>query len=127
MGLKLSFELSDRDLLYFRESLQQSREAVRDAEESEIVDAVWHVLEEIRRNEPLPDFVAERLPRLDLLIQMLGAPGEAVEAIERLESLWTSEASGSVFGSSAWQRSYRPNATNGKDRRHFSRAIPRRW
>ena len=48
MGLKLSFELSDRDLLYFRESLRQSREAVRDAEETEIVDAVRHVLEEIR-------------------------------------------------------------------------------
>ena len=71
MGLKLSFELSDRDLLYFRESLRQSREAVRDAEETEIVDAVRHVLEEIRGNEPLPDFVAERLPQLDLLIQML--------------------------------------------------------
>ena len=71
MGLKLSFELSDRDLLYFRESLRLSREAVRDAEESEIVDAVRHVLEEIRGNEPLPDFVAERLPQLDLLIQML--------------------------------------------------------
>ena len=71
MGLKLSFELSDRDLLYFRESLRQSREAVRDAEETEIIDAVRHVLEEIRRNEPLPDFVAERLPQLDLLIQML--------------------------------------------------------
>ena len=37
----------------------------------EIVDAVRHVLEEIRDNEPLPDFVAERLPQLDLLIQML--------------------------------------------------------
>jgi uncharacterized membrane protein YkvA (DUF1232 family) len=71
MGLKLSFELSDRDLLYFREALRQSREAVRDAEETEIVDAVRHVLEEIRGNEPLPDFVAERLPQLDLLIQML--------------------------------------------------------
>ena len=71
MGLKLSFELSDRDLLYFREALRQSREAVRDAEETEIVDAVRHVLEEIRDNEPLPDFVAERLPQLDLLIEML--------------------------------------------------------
>ena len=70
MGLQLSFELSDRDLLYFRESLRQSREAVRDAEETEIVDAVRHVLEEIRGNEPLPDFVAERLPQLDLLIQI---------------------------------------------------------
>ena len=71
MGLKLSFELSDRDLQYFREALQQSRRAVRDAEEQEIVAAVLHVLEEIRSNEPLPDFVAERIPQLETLIQML--------------------------------------------------------
>ena len=71
MGLKLSFELSDRDLRYFRESLKLSREAVRDAEEQEIVDAVAHVLDEIRVNEPLPDFVAERIPQLETLIQML--------------------------------------------------------
>jgi len=71
MGLKLAFELSDRDLYYFREALKQSREAVRDAEEQEIVDAVQHVLEEIRGNEPLPDFVAERIPVLERLIQML--------------------------------------------------------
>lgn len=71
MGLKLSFELSDQDLGYFREALRRSREAVRDAEELEIIDAVRHVLEEIRRNEPLPDFVAERIPGLELLIQML--------------------------------------------------------
>ena len=71
MGLKLSFELSSRDLQYFREALQRSREAVRDAEDQEIVDAVQHVLEEIRGNEPLPDFVAERIPQLELLIQML--------------------------------------------------------
>jgi uncharacterized membrane protein YkvA (DUF1232 family) len=71
MGLKLSFELSDRDLHYFREALRQSREAVRDAEEQEIIDAVAHVLEEIRGNEPLPDFVAERIPQLETLIQML--------------------------------------------------------
>jgi uncharacterized membrane protein YkvA (DUF1232 family) len=71
MGLKLSFELSDRDLQYFRESLKQSREAVRDAEEQEIVDAVQHVLAEIRSNEPLPDFVGERIPVLELLIAML--------------------------------------------------------
>ena len=71
MGLKLAFELSDRDLHYFRSALEQSREAVRDAEEQEIVDAVQHVLEEIRGNEPLPDFVAERIPVLELLIQML--------------------------------------------------------
>jgi hypothetical protein len=71
MGLKLSFELSDSDLQYFRDALRQSRNAVRDAEESEIVDAIRDVLEEIRSNEPLPDFVARRIPEIESFIQML--------------------------------------------------------
>jgi len=71
MTLKISFELSDRDLNFFRKALQQSREAVRDAEESEIIDAVKEVLNEIRQNEPLPDFVAKRIPQLESFISML--------------------------------------------------------
>lgn len=71
MGLKLSFELTDRDLGYFRDALNQSRRAVRDAEEAEIIDAIRQVLDEIRANEPLPDFVAQRVPELQALLQML--------------------------------------------------------
>jgi len=71
MGMKLSFELSDRDLRYFRKALRQSREAVRDAEEQEIIDAIQHALDDIRSNEPLPDFVAQRIPALELLVEML--------------------------------------------------------
>jgi hypothetical protein len=71
MPLKISFELSDRDLDFFRKALKQSREAVRDAEESEIIDAVKDVLNEIRQNEPLPDFVAIRVPQLESFISML--------------------------------------------------------
>ena len=71
MGIRLSFELTDRDLRYFREALEQSRNAVRDAEEAEIIEAIRDVLDEIRDNEPLPDFVANRLPELESLIQML--------------------------------------------------------
>lgn len=71
MGLNLSFELTDRDLQYFRDALRQSRAAVRDAEEMEIIDAIRQVLDEIRSNEPLPDFVSQRLPELELMIQML--------------------------------------------------------
>jgi len=71
MGLKISFELSDRDLQYFREALRQSRNAVRHAEEPEIVEAIRDVLEEIRSNEPLPDFVARRIPEIESFIQML--------------------------------------------------------
>ena len=69
--MKLSFELSERDLRYFRGALDQSREAVRDAEEQEIIEAIQQALEEIRANEPLPDFVSTRLPALETMIQML--------------------------------------------------------
>jgi uncharacterized membrane protein YkvA (DUF1232 family) len=71
MGLKISFELSDRDLQYFRDALQHSRNAVRHAEEAEIVEAIRDVLDDIRGNEPLPDFVARRIPEIELFIQML--------------------------------------------------------
>lgn len=69
--MKIAFELTDRDLDFFRKALQQSREAVRDAEESEIIDAISDVLNEIRQNEPLPDFVGKRIPELESLIRML--------------------------------------------------------
>ena len=48
---------------------------MRDAEETEIIEVIRDVLEEIRGNGPLPDFVAERIPKLESLIQML-ADGE---------------------------------------------------
>jgi uncharacterized membrane protein YkvA (DUF1232 family) len=71
MGMKIAFELTDRDLDFFRKALQQSREAVRDADESEIIEAINDVLSEIRKNEPLPDFVGNRIPELESLISML--------------------------------------------------------
>ena len=69
--MKISFELTDRDLDFFRKALRQSREAVRDADESEIIEAINDVLTEIRKNEPLPDFVGKRIPELESLISML--------------------------------------------------------
>lgn len=69
--MRISFELTDRDLNFFREALQQSRNAVRDAEESEIIEAIRDVLDEISQSDPLPDFVGERIPKLESLISML--------------------------------------------------------
>ena len=71
MTMKISFELSDSDLNFFRKALKQSRLAVRDADESEIIDAINVVLDEIRQNEPLPDFVSKRIPELESLLSML--------------------------------------------------------
>ncbi len=71
MGMRFSFELTDRDLKFFREALIKSRDAVRHAEESEIIEAISDILAEIRSNEPLPDFVAKRIPSLESMIRML--------------------------------------------------------
>jgi len=71
MTMQISFELSDNDLNFFRKALKESRRAVRDADETEIIDAVNVVLDEIRKNEPLPDFVSKRIPELESLISML--------------------------------------------------------
>lgn len=69
--MKLSFELTDRDLRYFREALTKSRHAVQYADESEIIDAIRDVLADIRSSQPLPDFVAKRIPLIESLIAML--------------------------------------------------------
>ena len=71
MSLRISFELTDRDLRFFRRALRQSRIAVKDAEDTEIIEAIRAVLDEIRGSEPLPDFVGKRIPELESLISML--------------------------------------------------------
>ena len=71
MGMRFSIELSDRDLKFFREALKKSRDAVRDAEEAEIVEAIVDVLAEIKTAQPLPDFVEKRIPQLESMIRML--------------------------------------------------------
>ena len=71
MSMRITFELTDRDLGFFRKALRHSRAAVKDAEDAEIIDAIHAVLDEIRSSEPLPDFVGNRLPELETLLRML--------------------------------------------------------
>lgn len=71
MTMRFSLDLTDRDLKFFRSALSRSREAVRHADESEIIEAISDVLSDIKSEDPLPDFVAERIPRLESLIRML--------------------------------------------------------
>ncbi|MBT8100083.1 MAG: DUF1232 domain-containing protein [Gammaproteobacteria bacterium] len=81
--MKIAFELTDRDLRYFQNALKQSRNAVRYAEESEILDAIRDVLDDIRSNAPLPDFVAHRIPQIESMIQMLSDEDWALPVKDR--------------------------------------------
>ena len=40
MGMQISFELTDRDLNFFRKALRQSRAAVQHAEDAEIIEEI---------------------------------------------------------------------------------------
>jgi len=71
MAMRFSINLSDRDLRFFRKALRKSRDAVRHAEEAEIIEAIGDVLEDIKSEQPLPDFVEKRIPQLESLIRML--------------------------------------------------------
>jgi uncharacterized membrane protein YkvA (DUF1232 family) len=71
MGMRFSINLTERDLRFFRQALRKSRDAVRHAEESEIIEAIGDVLEDIKSEKPLPDFVEKRIPQLESLIRML--------------------------------------------------------
>ena len=83
MSLRLSFELTDRDLRFFRNALRRSRNVVTSADESEIIDAIRGVIDDIRQSEPLPDFVATRLPELESMLQMLADEEWQLPAADR--------------------------------------------
>ena len=89
MGMRFSLELSDRDLRFFRDALNKARNAVRDAEEAEIIEAIGDVLAEIKSEQPLPDFVEKRIPQLESLIRMLQDDEWKLPAAERERLLAT--------------------------------------
>lgn len=70
MSMRVSFEISDRDLSHFRVCMQKAREAVRDAEDSEIMEAAEGLFEEVR-GAKAPAFVESRLERLESMVNML--------------------------------------------------------
>jgi len=72
MATRITLTLSDRDLRFFREAVRHARRAVRDADEDEIVEAIRDIVTDIRSADPLPEFIAGRMPHLERLTDMLG-------------------------------------------------------
>ena len=70
MPLKVSFELSDRDLRYFRKKMREAREGAKARDESEVIAATASLLEEMREKSA-PDFVTERIAKLEVMVKML--------------------------------------------------------
>ena len=68
--MKVSFELSPRDVKYFRDRLRQVRSGDGDHDEETIIRLAGEMTDEARKSEP-PEFVLERLFTIELLIEML--------------------------------------------------------
>jgi hypothetical protein len=78
----MTIELSDRDLRHFRRELKKSRESVQIADDEEILGAAVDLVAAMHRTD-LPDFVAERLEKLDTMLAMMSDPEWALEEDER--------------------------------------------
>lgn len=74
MPLSISFELSDRDLEHFTQALNAARAAAGHKSADEIIAAASALLIEANKVE-VPDFIAQRLDRLDALIAMVRDDG----------------------------------------------------
>lgn len=70
MSLRVSFELNDSDLQHFRLIMREARKAAANLSAVEIVSSARSLLEQVDAAST-PQFVAERLDRLSLMIRML--------------------------------------------------------
>ena len=70
MSLTVSFQLSDRDLKYFADRMQGAKARASDREVPDVVAAARRLVEDLRKSDA-PDFVRERVEKLDLLARML--------------------------------------------------------
>jgi len=68
--MRVSFDLSPRDLKYFRERLREVREGAGERDEGAVIQLALEMTAEARIAEP-PEFVLERLVKLDQLVEML--------------------------------------------------------
>ena len=86
MSLRVTFEVSNRDLKHFRREMRRAREAVRIAEDEEIIRAAQQVLDDIR-GASHGDLVRQSADRLEDMIRMIEDADWQLPAKERTQVL----------------------------------------
>jgi len=82
MSLSITIELSDKDLELFRTAQQASEMRVGDRPEEEVLEAATKLLE-IAQKTQVPDFIRDRLDRLDTMVAMLRDDGWSMPDADR--------------------------------------------
>ncbi len=80
--MKISFELSDKDLRYFRQVLKKVRKGRSAENEDVILREAETLLEEVAKTDA-PQFVRHRIAQLGQLIEMLEDPDWRLEGEDR--------------------------------------------
>jgi uncharacterized membrane protein YkvA (DUF1232 family) len=82
MSLKVTFELEDKDLQYFKRSMKEARAKAVAAPEAVVIEQASSMIETVRQaNVPL--FVQERISKLASLIDMLADDEWALADVDR--------------------------------------------
>ncbi len=84
--MKVSFELSPRDIRFFRERLKQARAGDSSSNEQAVIRGAMDLVEEAIAAKP-PDFVVERIRKLEQLIEMLRDRDWRLEGADRTRIL----------------------------------------
>ena len=82
MPLAISFELSDRDLEHFTKAIKAAAATAGDKTSEEIMEAAGALLK-CAGDKEFPDFIFQRLYKLDALIAMVRDEGWALPAEDR--------------------------------------------
>jgi uncharacterized membrane protein YkvA (DUF1232 family) len=80
--MKISFELSDKDIRYFRQVLQKVRKGSKAAKEDVVLREAQALLIEVQATDA-PEFVRQRIAQLSKLIAMLGDVDWRLEGQDR--------------------------------------------
>ena len=70
MPLRITFELGDSDLKHFRLIMREARDAAKNFDQEEIIQAARELLAEVRATK-VPQFIADRLEKLDVMVNMV--------------------------------------------------------
>lgn len=82
MGLRISFELSDRDVKHFREAMRRARQTVRSADAADIIDAARTLFTSVEGTR-VPAYVRQRIDCLEAMVDMIEDPEWQITARER--------------------------------------------
>lgn len=82
MSISLNFELNDRDLEHFRAAMAAAAKAAKGKPDDELVDCAAKLLTEAQGRE-LPDFILQRLLRVDDMIAMVRDEAWALDGEDR--------------------------------------------